>query len=199
MYGVAKKAVQLQCKANTEFELLVEKAMRGDTDALGELCEKIAKSVLFQVVVLLGDFTDAEDVSQNVFVCVCKNIRSLKSSKAFKVWLTRIIINEKNNYVREKMRRGTLLNIDDYLESIAEENSSVLPQGYTEDDELCSRVTEAISGLPLRQRESTILYYYYGMSVTEIARGRGITTQSISKHLALAHSKLKYSLRGMTG
>ena len=199
MYSAATKVVQPQCdEAGTQqFELLVERATRGDADALSELCEKIAKSILFQVTFMLGDFTDAEDVSQNILVCVCKNIGDLRSPKAFKVWLTRIIINEKNRYLRDKMRHRTLLNIDDYL-GLAEENPGFLPQERVESEELRSAVREAVSRLPMRQCESTILHYYHGMRVTKIAQARGVTKPSITKHLVLARSKLKCNLQGMT-
>ena len=188
---------QSRHKANTQIELLVEKAIRGDAGALSELCEIMAESILLQVAFILSDFAEAEDVAQNVLVCVCRNIHRLKSPKAFKVWLSRIIINKKNDYLREKKKRDTLINTDDFFENIPDDNPSFFPQECVEAGELRSALTETIFQLPTRQCKSTILHYYCDMSVTEIAQVMGVTSQSISKHLAIARGKLKCKLQGL--
>jgi len=195
MFNRVKKARSQPEAVQMEFERLVEKAMSGDTMALSQLCEGIAKSVLFQLTHILGNQSGVEDVSQEVLIRVCENIRSLRNPKAFRVWLGRIIINEKNRYLAKTSKRGVVLNIEDYLESILEEKSDFLPQEYAESDELHKVVMDVISNLPMRQREAIMLHYYNGMSVTEIAQAMEVTTQSVSKHLALAREKLRNELR----
>ena len=198
MYIAAKKTAQSQPKADTQIELLVEKAICGDADALSNLCEKIEKNILSQVAITLGcSLEDAEDFSQNVLICVCRHIHRLQSPKAFKTWLARVMINKKNDYLREKMRRGTLLNIDNYSESVPEKNPRYLPQGYDQVDELRSALKGMIFQLPTRQRQATTLYYYHDMRVTDIARVLGVRTQSVSKHLALVRYKLKHKLHDL--
>ena len=182
--------------ARLSFEKLVEKATRGDQDALCSLCEKIARSVLFQVTHLLGGRQeDAEDVSQEVLVRVCGNIGSLRSPKAFKVWLSRIIINEKNRYLTKKIKGSEVLNIEDYLENIAEDNDDFLPQECAESAELRSAVMGIIDRLSIRQREAVLLYYYEGLSVTQVAEAMEVTIQGASRHLAIAREKLRRELK----
>jgi len=183
-----------QTSAQLELEALVEKASKGDRDALCELCEKIAKSILFQVTYILGNPAGVEDVSQEVLIRVCENIHNLRSPKAFKSWLSRIIINEKNRYLAKNMRQGDVLNIDDYLEKANEESEDFIPQEYVENRELREKVREIIMELPMRQREAVILHYYDGLSVTEIAKVLEVATQSVSKNLAIARGKLKKEL-----
>jgi len=185
--------------ARLAFEQLVERATQGDQDALCNLCEKIAKSVLFQVTHFLGGGQDGvEDVSQEVLVRVCENIGDLRSAKAFKVWLSRIIINEKNRYLAKNAKRTEVLNIEDYLENITEDNGEFLPQECAESAELRRAVMDIIDGLSMRQREAILLYYYEGLSVTQIAEAMEVTVQSASKHLILAREKLRRALREST-
>ena len=198
MYSTAKKTVQLQraTKTSIQIEMLVEKAICGDMDALNELCEKIMRSILFQVMLILNcSLEDAEDVSQRVLVCVWRNIHRLSSPKAFKRWLTQIIINKKNDYLSEKMRRGIPHNINDYVEKMVDENPNYIPHEYNESNESRSAVMRAISQLPVRQRQTIVLHYFYDMRVTEIAKVMGVRTQSVSKHLAIAREKLKCRLQ----
>ena len=180
--------------AQLQLEELVKRASEGDKDALCELCEKIAKSVLFQVTYILGRRDGVEDVAQEVLIRMCENIRNLRSPKAFKVWLVRIIINEKNRYLAKSMKLGDALNIDDHLEDLNEESVSFIPQDYVEDKELRQSVMQLIMDLPARQRETVIMHYYDGLSVTEISKILGVATQSVSKNLAIAREKLKQRL-----
>ena len=179
-----------------EYEALAEEASRGCKKALCKLCEKISKGVLFQLTYILGNQSNAEDVSQEVLIRVCMNIRSLRNPKAFKSWLARIIVNEKNRYLAKQMKQGSVAmkNIDDYLESIMEEDEDVIPHGHIENEELNKIVMEVISDLPMRQREAVMLRYYSDLSVTEVAESMNVTTQTVSKSLALAHEKLKRGL-----
>ena len=182
--------------APDKLEALVDRAAKGDKDALCDLCEQIAKGVLFKVTYILGKQSGVEDVSQEVLIRVCENIQNLRSPKAFKTWLSRIIINEKNRYLAKNMRHGDMLDIDDHIDDTIEETDDFIPQEYVENRELRHKIMNAIKDLPMRQRETIMLHYYQGLSVTEIAKVLDVTTQSVSKNLAVARSKLKSELGG---
>ena len=173
----------------TELEPLVEQASRGDKKALCKLVESISKGVLFQSTYILGDQAGAEDISQEVLIRVCENIQGLRNPKAFKSWLARIIVNEKNRFLSKRLKYGTPLNVDDHLDNIPDEE--FLPHERVENTELHKVVMDVISKLPMRQREVIMLHYYSDLSVTEVARSMNITTQTVSKNLAIAREKLK--------
>jgi len=175
-----------------EIEALAEKASRGDNKALSKLIESISKSVLFQLTYLLSDKSSAEDVSQEVLIRVCENIRGLRNPKAFKGWLARIIVNEKNRHLAKYLKLGGSVNIDDYVENM--EDSHSRPYERVENEELHKTVMGVVSDLPIRQREAIILHYYNDLSVTEVAKFMDITTQSVSKNLSIAREKLKREL-----
>ena len=191
-----KREPEREVETRAEYEALAEEASQGCKKALCKLCEKISKGVLFQLTYILGNQSNAEDVSQEVLIRVCMNIRSLRNPKAFKGWLARIIVNEKNRYLAKHMKQGgtSMRNIDDYLERIMEEDDDVIPHGHVENEELNKIVMEVISDLPMRQREAVMLRYYSDLSVTEVAESMNVTTQTVSKSLALAHEKLKRGL-----
>ena len=176
------------------FDALVRRSISGDSDALCELCEKIAKGVLYLTTYLVGNKTDAEDISQIILIRVFENIKSLREPKAFNVWLAKIIGNESNRYLKNSLKFGVLLNIDDYLDNRVEDNEESLPQEYVENEEQRQAVTGVLSSLTERQKETVMLHYYDGLSVTEVAEVMKISKQSVSEYLAVSRKKLRREL-----
>jgi len=191
-----KESTQPDVKAKAEheneaFEALTAKAIEGDKEAICALCEAIAKNVLFRTKYILNNEADAEDVAQEVLIRVCENIGSLRSPKAFKAWLGGIIMNESNRHISKTLKKGTTVDIDDYIETFEDEREHIKPQGYVESSELRVAVMEILRSLPVRQREAVVLHYYDELSVIEVAQAMGITKQNVSKYLRLAREKLK--------
>ena len=176
------------------FDKIVEGAIKGDRDALYQLCETIAKDVLFRATYILGNRTDAEDVSQEALIRVCSNIRDLRDPKAFKPWLGRIITNEARQHIRKNLKHESVVHIDDYLETIIEDKGEALPHEYVENEENRRAVMEIIGGLPIRQREAVLFHYYDGLKVTEVAKVMGVSKANVSQSLALAREKLRHEL-----
>ncbi len=176
---------------NAELKSLVERAINGDDRALYDLCAQITKSVYFHAIRLVGNQADAEDVMQEVCLRVCEKIRELRSPEAFRGWLSKITSNEARELYRKKAKRGVVLNIDDYLDSIIEEKKDFLPEEYTQKEEYRQAVVEIIDTLPRRQREAVMLRYMGELGVTEVAKEMGIGPPRVTEYLALAREKLK--------
>ena len=194
--GKESKDSPANTEAEDRFEYLVKKSTEGDRESLSVLCSEIARGVLFQMTYILGDRTNAEDVAQEVLIRVCENIRGLRNPKAFKGWLARIMVNEKNRYLAKHLKHGTMMNIDDYQESISDEHDGQAQHILAvENEEVSKVIMNVISDLPMRQREAVMLYYYSGLSVTEVAAAMKTTTQSVSKNLKIAREKLKIKLK----
>jgi len=183
-----------QSENHTQLEVLVERAIRGDSKALHSMCEKIVGSVLYQVSCLLGSESDSEDVAQEVMFKVCKNIHSLREPKTFKKWLSTIIVNEKNVYLRKKQKRGIVVDVDDYLEQLLESRVEHVPILNFESAELRKEIKDLIDNLPDRQREAIMLRYYSDLSLAEIAEVMDTTRQNASQHVRLASQKIKRQL-----
>jgi len=186
---------QLYSSTYAELEefALVEKSIQGDQESLCKLCDGISKSVYFQLKSTLDSQSDIEDVSQNVLMCVCDNIRNLRNPKAFRRWLSKIVITERRLYLAKFPKSSAVLNIDDHMETLLEKED-FLPHVNVESQELRSAVMEAISGLPLRQKEAVMLHYYEGLNVTETAASLGVAVPTASEYLALARKKIKHKL-----
>jgi len=177
-------------KANP-LEALAASASRGDNSALYELCEKMAKSVLFRVRYMLGAETEPEEASRDVMLRVCENIKNLHEPKAFKAWLCCIAVNETRNYLVREKKTGVLVNFKDYIEENAESGQDAPLYEYTEGKTIHEAVMEMISHLPIRQREAVVLYYYDELSIAEAAWAMGVPQASVTAYLSAARQRVK--------
>ena len=183
-----------QSSEQARFEALVEKSIQGDKEAFGDLCGKISSSVMYQVSCLLNADENAEDITQEVLLTVYNGIKNLREPKAFKKWLSTIVMREKNKYLTAKLRRGVMVDIDDYLEQLLENRSEYMPTVSFENKEMCKIVKDLVTGLPERQKEAVVLHYYNEFSITDTAEIMGVTVQCASQHLTLAAKKIKRKL-----
>ena len=185
------------CEQIAELEPLVEKAVAGDGDALRTLCEELGRGVLFRINRILGNSVsamDVEDISQEVFLRICEKITTLREPKYFRKWLNSIITNETTQFLRGKLKRGTVLDINEYFEDIVDENNDFLPEEYVNDSELREMMIGIISTLPKRQRQAIMYRYYDDLSVTEVAEAMNIKRQVASGYISVAIEKIKTEL-----
>ena len=181
-------------KRNAVIEVYAAKAVQGGKDALNSLCEALAKGVLYRAKYMLGNEMDAEDVSLEILIRLCENIRKLHDTKAFMAWFSRIIINETRRFMAERVEEQNIVSIDEYLELVADDKNAYGPEESYMNKNIRQEVMEIISKLPARQREVLMLYYFDELDIAEIAWTMDIQHQCVTKYLEIACSKLKNEL-----
>jgi len=108
---------------------------------------------------------DADDLMQNVFIKVWKNIDNFREDSSLFTWLFRIATNESLSFLQQKKRRN-ILSIDgvsDYLVETFETDA------HFEGDDLQKRLQLAVLQLPEKQRLVFNMKYYDEMKYEEIA------------------------------
>jgi len=176
-------------------ELNAAKASKGDREALAQLCEQIAKGVLFRMSRMLRNRVDAEDAAQEALIRVCKSINQLKNPKTFRKWLGTIIVNEaRRKGMQNAKMSDNVIHLSDLTETVQDEDDSFLPEQFAMNAESRRTVIEAIDRLPQRQKEAVLLHYYDRLNVTETAEVMGISQPAASIHLKEACSGIKRDL-----
>jgi RNA polymerase sigma-70 factor (ECF subfamily) len=85
-----------------EDKELIRKYLQGDRISLDFLIERHFKMVYAFVYRNVGSETDAEDITQEVFVKVWKNIKKFDQNKDFKPWVFQIAKNTSIDFLRKK-------------------------------------------------------------------------------------------------
>jgi RNA polymerase sigma factor (sigma-70 family) len=130
---------------------------------------------------------------------MCSGIQNLKTPWAFSIWLNKIIINETNRYYVKNSRSGIVVNLEDYSETLLEEDNDYLPQDYLTRTDIFDKVKCIIKKLPDSKKQVLMFYYYDGLSVTEIAEAMGISKPTVSVALKRARYNIKKEIESMPG
>ncbi len=131
---------------------------------------------------MLRNETDCEDAVQTAILTAYQKLDSLRQEQFFKTWLVRILINVCNNYLK---RRNKTVSFED---TVNEEETE--GQSYVEKTEL----RLAIEELPVKIRQTIVLYYIEDFSVPEIKRILGIPEGTVKSRLAKGCELLRKAL-----
>jgi len=161
---------------------LVRRAQQRDQAALTQLYEENFDRIYRYIVLKIGDRTEAEDMTQQVFLNALKSISSYKwKGMPFSAWLFRIAHNQIVDYYRKKSRRATVP-LD---ESITAGDSD--PRKLTERKVEIEQMAQATKKLTKAQQEVISLRFAGDLSIAEAARAMGKSEGAIK---ALQHSAI---------
>ncbi len=83
-------------------EQLIKMHLAGNDEALQSLIERYLRPIYNFVYRYVGNDGDAEDITQDVFVSVWKNIKKFDLNKKFKTWIFTIAKNTSLNWMKKK-------------------------------------------------------------------------------------------------
>ena len=151
-------------KALSDIDLLVERAIDGDADAFGRLYDLHVDRVYRHVCYRVGSVSDAEDLTQQVFLRAWQAIhRYRKTAIPFLAWLIKISHNLVVDFYRSNK---TMAYLD--LDIIAGKLSSN-PEHLAESRFEQQQMRQAILELPGDQQQVILMRFIEGFSYSEIA------------------------------
>ena len=162
-------------------ESLVRRAKENDEAALTQLYEENFDKIYRYIVLKTGDRTEAEDMTQQVFLKAFKSISGYRSKGSpFSSWLFRIAHNQMVDYWRKKSKRTTVP-----LEESLVGSSNSNPSSETEQKMDIENLVAATKQLTSLQRDVVSLRFAGGLSLAEVAKTLGKSEGAIK---ALQHS-----------
>ncbi len=156
---------------------------------------------LYQVV---GDAADAQDLAQEVFVKVFRNLGSYRGDAAFTTWLHRVTLNMAFDWLRARKRRPLTVPLEP-PPGQEEQRMPDLPSPEAGPEELTLReerrrnLRAAIDRLSPDYKEVVLLYHFYHLSYQQIADRLGIPVRTVETRLYRARANLKRMLTSLEG
>lgn len=142
---------------------------------------------------LCANSFDADDLYQDTWLKVVKNISQYDESREFEPWLTRICVNT----YRNKLRRITKSPFFDAFSS-EEEKAAIMGNIAAPEIEDYSQLHEAVDRLPEKLRVTVILFYFQDMDVGQTAHALNIPPGTVKSRLSKARKLLKEVLTDET-
>jgi len=164
-------------------ESLVRRAQQHNQEAFAQLYEEHFDKIYRYVTFKIGNETEAEDMTQQVFLNALQSISSFKwKGVPFSAWLFRIAHNQVVDYLRSKKRTAVPLN-----ESLASSNSNDTPQSVVEQKLDIEQVLAATKQLTEAQREVISLRFTSELPIAQVAKVMGKSQGAVK---ALQHSAI---------
>ena len=172
---------------------LAQRAARGDMEAFEEIFRRNHRLVYGLCLRMMLDVSEAEDVTQEVFILLMRKVGGYRGEANFTTWLHRLTVNQVlMRFRKNKSRR----------EDALEEGEGQAPEALTTDArrpaQLIDRVTleRAIAQLPPGYRAAFVLHDVEGYEHEEVARMMGCAVGTSKSQLHKARAKLRKLLAG---
>ena len=170
---------------------VVKRVLKGNLNDFQVLVERYGGMVQAVSLAQTGNYTDAEDISQQTFIKAYQSLDSLKEPTKFGAWLCTIARNLAKSSLRKKRPD---VNVEDVSES-ALISDSVKPATK----ELHEMLRAEIENMEPTAREVLLLYYFGGERIAQVARVQDVSEEAVKKRLQRARQALGQRLEQRVG
>lgn len=158
-------------------------------EAFGLLLEKYQQKIYWHVRRMVIDHDDADDVTQDIFVKVWRNLDKFREDSQLYTWLYRIATNECITFLNKKKKQNNV--------SLDDENSTYLAETlsgsqYFDGDKAQMKLQQALLTLPEKQRLVFNMKYFEDLKYDEISEIVGTSVGALKASYHLAVKKIEH-------
>jgi len=180
---------------------LIRAAQKGDERAFEELVRLYDQSILRLALNLLRSPEDANDIYQETFLRVYKNLHTFRFDCSFHTWLYRIATNlcldalRKRRVRREEDTRvETSDGVLDRMDTVEESRAEADPQRKLFSRQLQEKIQGVLNDLTPRERTVFEMRHYQGLRLRAIGEVLGTSEEAAKNCLFRATQKMRAAL-----
>ena len=167
---------------------IIRQFIDGDKSAFQTLVKRHKEKVRNIIYLTMNNSALVDDIAQDVFITIYRNLKHFRFESQFTTWLYRITVNKCKDYIRRMNVRRIFSPLDEGIE-VSEHSSPV------EERDISKIVTEAISKLPVKLRMPLILKDIEGFSYQEISETLNCEMGTVKSRIFRGREKLKEILQ----
>lgn len=171
---------------------LIAQVKKGDQQAFAEIVSRYNRQVAALAFKMVGNYDEAADVTQIVFVKMYDNVWRFDPRKKFYSWLYRITVNAAIDYMR-KHKRHRHEPLEDFHEKTDE--STTDPESSYRRHQIDRFVRQATRSLSEKQRSAFVLRDIEGCDIDEVATSMNVSEATVRWYLHRARTKIRKELR----
>ena len=174
-----------------EVKDIIRRVKRGDNRAFSDLVDRYRNQVAALAYKMVGDYDEAADIMQNVFVKTSQNIWRYDENKRFYTWLYRITVNASIDYMRKHRRHR-----HEPLENVYEtaENHRDNPEDNFRTRQLREHIEAATEKLNGKQKSAFVLRDIEGCHIDDVADIMNMPEATVRWYLHRARQKIRKDL-----
>lgn len=182
-----------------EDKEIIARLRMNDEKAFSTLVDLFSKKVYNTCIGILQNIEDAEDVTQEIFITIHRNILQFKEESSLSTWIYRISVNKCLEFIRKKNRKkrsGIFKSIfsSDGEKAIENHSDFIHPGIELENKERAQILFKAIDLLSEQQRTAYILHKVEQVSYNEIAAIMELSLSAVESLLFRAKQNLRKHL-----
>ena len=172
-----------------EDKELIQKFLNSDSRnfAYNQLVRKYQQKVYWHIRKMVIDHDDADDLTQETFIKIWKNLENFRQESQLYTWIYRIATNECLNFLSSK-RRKFFLPLNDVAAELAEKIDAT---PTLEADEIQKKLQKALLRLPDKQRLVFNMRYYDDLTYEQISEILGTSVGALKASYHLAAKKIE--------
>ncbi len=151
------------------------------------LVQKYQEKVYLHIRRLVINHSDADDVVQDTFIKVWKNLEKFRSESNLFTWIYRIATNEAMSFLQKKKRKYLFTTID-YNTKLSK---NLEDDSYFTGDEIQLKLQNALLTLPDKQRLVFNMKYYDELKYEEMSEITGTSTGALKASYHIAVKKIE--------
>lgn len=167
---------------------LIKRFIEGDESTFNILVQRHKEKVRNIIYLTLGNHDQVDDIAQEVFLTVYKNLNNFRFESQFTTWLYRITVNKCKDYLRK-------IKIRNIFTPIKDSESELGYNPRSEDSDIKEIVHNAISKLPDKLRIPLMLKDIEGLSYQEIAESIQCEIGTVKSRIFRAREGLRNLLK----
>lgn len=167
---------------------IIRQFIDGNKSSFQILVKRHKEKVRNIIYITMNNSALVDDIAQDVFITVYKNLKYFRFESQFTTWLYRITVNRCKDYLRKMNVRRIFSPIEDGTD-VSEYSTPV------EDNDISRIVMDAISKLPVKLRMPLILKDIEGFSYQEIAESLNCEMGTVKSRIFRGREKLKEILQ----
>lgn len=156
-------------------------------EAFNLLLTKYQQKIYWHIRRLVLDHDDTDDLVQDVFIKVWKNLEKFRSDSQLYTWLYRIATNESITFLNKKKQRNNTP-LDEVSGELAE---TLVAASYFNGDKIQMKLQKALLTLPEKQRLIFNMKYFDELKYEEISEITGTSVGALKASFHIAVKKIE--------
>ena len=175
-----------------EPESLIERARTGDPDAFRELFARHKSRVASVVFRFVGQSAEVDDIVQDVFLQVHRNLHKFRGDSRFTTWLYRVTANTAKMHLRRKASRPRVSPGAEVPEVPRDAAPPEMPDEVFARQQRVDALYRLLARLPEKKRLVIVLHDLEGLPTKEIA-------EIVESPVVTVRTRLHYARRELLG
>jgi len=169
---------------------VIAAAQKGDLKAFEQILFLYEKRIYAYIYGFVNQKYDAEDLTQETFVKLYKNVKNIDTEKSFKSWLYKIATNTVYDWLRRKRGVPVILELNEEIAEL-EDVETMDDNNPYDREEKKKLVDDALQAVKPAHKKILHLFYREDLGYKEIAKALNIPINTVKTNLRRAKAALR--------